>query len=288
MTERLAPYIVILSWMLVPLGLMLCVLAFMAGLHAEYHPNAPHAPYMPYLLPGALAFLLCSLALAIRFTLLRKTGNRARFVKELGGLLLAAAGAGVVLFIVVPPVPASFVQHVGQTPYRVPSAYTSTRDNEPGPRSGLMIVFCLNSWSGYYESLFGWCDRSFIMLSARPLTQHSAVSYLLDHVLKVRHEKGRIPDRAALKDKAPDITDIPRYRWTGYSIGRYHMVVDTDDRLTLVAKCIGTRPYCHIYSDTPRGVLHFEYREGDDFQYANWKTRERRIFELIDSWQEAR
>ena len=285
MVERLAPYIIVLSWLLVLLGVVFCFFALVGALGAFYHPNAPHAPYMPYVLPGSFGFLLCALVLSLRFTIKRKTGSRVRFVKEMGGLLLATTLAGVIMLIVVPPIPAHFTQHVGQTPYRIPSAYTSIRDNEPDPRSGLSIEFCLNTWAGYYETSLRKCDRSFIRLSALPFTDHFNVKYLLDHELKIGHDGPRILDRAALAAKA---TDTPRYRWTGYSFGRYHMVLDTEDRLILVAKCIGTRPFCHIYSNTPRGVLHFEYRKGDDFQYANWKQREKRIFDLIDSWQHKR
>lgn len=283
--------IVFFSWLICVLSVLVAIFAVPLVVGAAYHPNAPYAPYAQAAAIGSLVFVLCSASLAVRISILRNTGDRTRLMNELGYLLLAAIASAVVIRIAIPQVPSSFVQHVGNIPYRIPSEYTSNRNKEPGERAAVSIVYCQNNWIGYYESIFRECKRASVTLSARPVTSKFDAYYYLDRELKVPRNGDHITDKTQLTS---EMKVIKGDGWTGYTTSKgrrtqfpraRHIVLDPEDRIILFGNCVSSYPVCSIYSQSSRGLLSFKYVEGQQFQYEAWKEQERRILTMLDSWQ---
>lgn len=292
MQKTILKYAVHLVWPITLLGaLVLLVLGPGILVWAGYHPNVPHAPYAIAIVLGSLLFVLCSAILGILFAIKRKTYDRERFSKHIGALLLVTLLSAIMVRAWIPPVPSTFVQHVGQVGYTIPRAFTSHQDRQPGRHAAVILNYCLNDWRGKYAEYFQDCNASQLSISERPVYAGFSTEYHLDSKLKIVREKDLITDTPSLARK---MKIIPGDGWTGYTNfdenngekrDVSHIVLDDENRIVLIGICRYGSATCEIASRTRKGTIRYEFELSHAFQYQEWKRREEKIIKLLLSWQ---
>lgn len=285
-----------LSFFFLAANFGLLVISINMAVGAHYHPNAASSPYAGWMFYSAILFSAVAFVLTIAFLVLRKKPVRRHFPRILATVFGAEVLCAAAILFLVEPVPDSFTQYAGNDAYRVPSVYTQRQGGKPGPKSEVNLSYCYDDWSGYYErqGKLGYCRTVDTTLSREDITSYFDAYFQLDHEWSIPRDGDRITDLAALAEKmdksdadiGPGLAAYASSPAKPASAARaFYLVLDDRGQITLLAKCGVGGQSCRILSKSDAGLLAFSYDDGQKFDYTAWKERERKIFDMIASWQ---
>lgn len=275
-----------LSFLFLIGSVVLLVVTLPRLIAAWYHPNDPSSPYMPWVALMIWLNIAIGLLLTVHCLLMRKQTLGKLYPRIFLTIAGAELLAGSAIFLLVEPVPASFVFYVGADAYQVPSVYTQSRDG-----NGLFSIhYCANSWKGIYEKSKNRCQTRSVTLSAKKITSQFYAYYTLDKEMNITRKGDKIEINENISKYASDKYGAGWKGYTTYDSGdkkfRYaiNIVLDNERNITIFGKCISDR-YCKMLSKTEAGLLSYTYTGGQKFDYPAWRAHERKILDLLASWK---
>ncbi|MEM9908506.1 MAG: hypothetical protein AAF921_26190 [Cyanobacteria bacterium P01_D01_bin.44] len=275
-----------ISWLIFVILILLSTYLIALAVGAHYHPNSRTAPYIVAITTIYPIILLASLLLAVCLSLARKRLS-AKAMNQAIFRTYAMLGLGVVAtMLLVKPVPAYFVQHVGNVPYRIPREFTGIQSNQPSPDSAVRIDLCLETFQGKYSTHPEDCRTSIVILSQRLISVESFnMSYFFDNSDVFSNVDDQIQMTAeADKYQVKSFNGLRSYIASLNSSNKSYFQIDESNNLIRFASCHGG---CVSFVKTSIGTLQYPYQTGgfSTSNFEEWVSMEKKLVKLISSWR---